>query len=702
MSHVRHGSRTRRLACALALGALAATATPAAAQEPPPEPLDPQTTNIPSTAWAGTQLRFVKCTPDLEEIDRRGVFAEVESWSGDPGYRPAVVQQSIAFFRDDDEEATRCVRFNAVTLGDGLARIKLKVFEGPDRIELFEHQFLAAWLRLETPSLEDPAGDAPLVPSSDNRRLDVRLTGSFPHPLGPGGRFTLPDAWPTLAGALAREYDDSSENPALRWDIHGADAPDSAGPFDPLRRATLLSDGTLDADDAPMPAARVDVRIAPNEEGGIGGAGALEKADKGDTLAGPFSVQWIPATSAEQEEPAASGTDWFLQNNFPRAWYGAYDNWDTVPLTTAVAADTACNRTVGFDAGAEDEPRQTPAGDQRVTVYTDEHGQAQVELAPYAGGFHYDAVGAVPNRNGGCDLQDVETLGEASLTATARYPAQPTDFPEPASDALTKAIGNEFDKSLSYYPKGEGEENDGARIVVAHGQDVDGTPFAGERVCFYVGGDAGSRLFSGEVGPEASPFEVTTEPVPTPAGIDPDALCARLDAGGNAALEVLSGDGESVSVIADYLDEGLLRRRAVDFGTPGSGDSEPPPGTGGGTDGGSTAPGGQGTTAPTRRQVVETVGQADAAPLLRSTQKARAGRRGARARIAASRVVRTRSGRFLVVKVRSSDRRTRVAVRMRLRGGTVRRATRTVRTNRSVRVMRLSRSVTTVRVRLAR
>jgi hypothetical protein len=676
MSHVRHASR---LACALAVAALAASAAPAGAQEPP-EPLDPQTTNIPSTAWAGTQLRFVKCTPDLEEIDRRGVFAEVESWSGDPGYRPTVIQQSIAFFRDDDEERTRCVRFNAVTLGDGLARIKLKVFEGPDRIELFEHQFLAAWLRLGTPTLEDPAGDEPLPPSGEDRRLEVRLTGSFPHRLGPGGRFTLPEAWPALAGALAREYDDSSDDPSRRWDIHGA-ASDAAGPFDPLRRDTLLGDGTLDADDAPMPAARVDVRIAPNEEGGIGGAGALVKADKDDSDS--FSVQWIPATSAEDVEPAASGTDWFLQSNFPRAWFGPYDHWDTVPLTTAVAADTACNRTVGFDPGATDEPRRTPAGDQRVTVYTDEHGEAQVALDPYAGGFHYDAVGAVPNRNGGCDLQDVEALGEASLTATARYPAQPTDFPEPASAALTKAIGNEFDKSVSSYPKGEGEENDAARIVVAHGQDVDGTPFAGERVCFHVGGAAGARLFSGEVG---DGLTVATERLATPEGVAPDALCARLDAGGNAAIEVLSGSGGSVDVIADYLDEGLLRRHVVDFGAPGSG------GGGGGT----------GTTPPTARQVVQTVGASDAAPLLGSTRKATAQRRGARARIAASRVVRTRAGRFLVVKVRSGARRAKVAVRLRLRGGDVRRATRTVRTNRSVRVMRLSRSVRTVRVRLAR
>ena len=49
------------------------------------------------------------------------------------------------------------------------------------------------------------------------------------------------------------------------------------GPFDPLRpQETLLPDGKLDAGDVPMPAARVDVAIAPNAGGSdLGGAGAL-------------------------------------------------------------------------------------------------------------------------------------------------------------------------------------------------------------------------------------------------------------------------------------------------------------------------------------------------------------------------------------------------------------------------------------------
>ncbi len=77
-------------------------------------------------------------------------------------------------------------------------------------------------------------------------------------------------------------------------------------------------------------------------------------------------------------------------------------------------------------------------------------------------------------------------LGRSAISATAKYPGQQVSFPAMSSAAINKTVGNEFDKSLRYYPKGAGAANANARIVVAHGQDVDGTPFAGERVCFYV------------------------------------------------------------------------------------------------------------------------------------------------------------------------------------------------------------------------
>ena len=79
------------------------------------------------------------------------------------------------------------------------------------------------------------------------------------------------------------------------------------GPFDPQRPwQTLLSNGVLDAGDAPMPAARVDWAIAPNSgaPGDISGVGSIFPSIKSFTvhpqyrphpLYAPFYALWIPA-----------------------------------------------------------------------------------------------------------------------------------------------------------------------------------------------------------------------------------------------------------------------------------------------------------------------------------------------------------------------------------------------------------------------
>jgi hypothetical protein len=684
MSEFRRGAPGRarkRLSCALVLGAVATVGatTPATAQEGPVIP-DPMTTNIPYTAWAGTQVRMVKCSNELVGLPRNGLSVIVESWTGSPDTRPQVIQPSIDFVRSSKRDE-RCARFNVVSLGDGLARIKLKAFTA-SRVEILEHQFLGIWMQLGVPSIDevgaadptggpvgsdtevgDPAGDGAFLPSSNNGRVQVNVTGSFPHPAGPGGRFTLPNDWATIAAALADSANPSDTNPKMRWDIHddtlkteghvagfcappvptAIDSVDNCrggdvrfsrvfgdfgrdgGPFDPVRLPSLLSDGKLDAGDAPMPAARVDIAIAPNTNPStdIGGAGALVKADKTEVysrdgngtdsahnLYAPYYGQYVPATAAEELDAAASGTDWFVQNNFNLGFFGWYDNWDTLPLKTVLATDTGCNRTVDFEHGAEDSPRTTPSGDQTVAVFTDEHGEAQVEYMPNAGGFFFDAVGAIINDNRGCDLQDVDTLGTSAISATAKYPAQPVDFPAQRSATINKTVGNEFDKSLRYYPKGAGAANANANIVVAHGQDIDGTPFAGERVCFYVDDKADSyRLFSGVTGPAGKRFSVTSAQAPTPSTIHPDVRCAYLDANGNAALEVFNSGDQTINTIAEYIDEGLLRDIDAIFGAgDGPGDppsTDPPPNTPGGGTGPSTGPG---THPPTAGQVVKTVG----------------------------------------------------------------------------------------------
>jgi hypothetical protein len=751
--------------------AAAGAAGPAAATEGPPVP-DPMTTNIPYTAWAGTQVRMVKCSPALKDLPRDGLSVTVESWSGSGGYMPHVIEPSVDYVWSS-KRGEPCARFNVVSLGDGLARIKLKAFN-ENRVEILEHQFLGIWMQLGKPSIDevgaddptggpvhsktevgDPAGDGQFLPSSKDGRVQVKVTGSFPHPASPDGRFTLPDDWATLADALASSNDPSDQNPGMRWDIHddtlkttghvsgvchpfkptAIDAVDNCaggdewfsrvfgdfgrdgGPFDPVRLASLFSDGKLDAGDAPMPAARVDIAIAPNTnpKTDIGGAGALEKADKTEVysrdgngtgyphnLYAPYYEQYVPGTAAEHLDPAASGTDWYVQNNFGLNYFGRYDNWDTIPLKTVLATDTDCNRTVDFENGRYDDPRQTPSGDQTVAVFTDEHGEAQVEYEPYAGGFYYDAVGATLNANRGCDLQDVDTLGKSAISATAKYPGQPVDFAAQRSATIHKVVGNEFDKSLRWYMKGDGAANSNANIIVAHGQDVDGSPFAGERVCFIVDARADSRgqLFSGVIETDAGPFRVDTQYAPTPNRLDHNVLCGRLDRNGNAAIEVFNSGDETINVIGYYIDEGLLRDIDVRFGEgddadPGDPPSEePPPNTGGSDDNGGGH--GAGTNPPSTAQVVSTAGPS--APAL--TGGTKTAKPAAKATLAKSKIVRVGSKRYLTVRVNSSASSAKLGIRLKLRSGKVLKATRTVKTNKTVRVMRLSSAVKSAKVTL--
>ncbi len=151
-----------------------------------------------------------------------------------------------------------------------------------------------------------------------------------------------------------------------------------------------------------MPAARVDVAIAANKGGSdLGGVGSLEPADKSAVYSrnttgtatahnyyAPFYDTYIPSTS---RGPLSSGIDGPAQGNNFRGFLvdGLYNYWSFAEvLRTAVPVNTTCLR-------RKDEApvyRQTPSGPQVVAVYTDEHGEAQVEYNPGTGAY-YDALG---------------------------------------------------------------------------------------------------------------------------------------------------------------------------------------------------------------------------------------------------------------------------------------------------------------------
>jgi hypothetical protein len=581
-------------------------------------PQDPLTTNIPSVAWRGEQVRLVKCDPSLAIEGAKKVDWIVESWTGAPGsIQPQIETSTVKGIGPD------CVAADVVTLDAGLARIKLVVSD-PDGNPILKHQFLSIWLTLKDPSIHevaktDPTGDSTLGDPSGNGvfnagahngRIQVKVSGTFP---GPGGTtYTLPDAWPQLAALLADDSDSNPDNNAARWDIHddltkyephvggycttgvvptSQDAVDNCntpstdrgpfsrvfgdfaaapvdGPFDPLWLNTLLSDGRLNADDAPMPAARVDVAIAANKGGSdLGGVGSLEPANKSVVYSrnsagtasahnfyAPFYDTYIPSTS---RGPRSSGIDGPAQGNNFRGFLvdGLYHYWQFADvLRTAVPVDTTCLRR------KDEQPvnRQTPAGPQNVAVYTDEHGEAQVQYNPGTGAY-YNSLG-IRNANGGCDLEGIKVLGTSSITATARYPYQSVDDPAHVSSPLGKEVDSLFTKYLGIFTKGPGDANSNARILVAHAQDVDGTPFVHERICFNVSHEAdGAFGYSGQLTPTL--FIGGTD-APPKGTAD---VCQYTDQNGNAAVEVLNSHPEVVNVIADFDPEGLFRDADINF-----------------------------------------------------------------------------------------------------------------------------------------
>lgn len=737
---------SRRLAGLLAVAVTSVSVfavSPAAAQAP--TKWDTQATNVPYLAWRGEQVKLVKCHPVLAG---EGVSVEffVEEWTG-PGLVPRVEEITV-------DRTGACAKADIVSLEPGLARVKL-VASNAAGDPILKHQFLVIWMNLTTPLIDevgaadptgdddlgDPPGDGIFDAGDKNGRIQVEVTGTFPHPLGPGGQFTLPDAWPTIAGALAQDSDANPDNNKDKWDIHddrlktekhplysacttekavvSIDAVDNCngagwgdqgpfsrwfgdliaawGPYDPLRPDhTLLTDGKLDAGDAPMPAARVDVTIAANSGSptDISGVGSLEKADKtevysrdGDgtptahNLYAPYYDAYIPSTSRPGLSSGIDGPQ--TGNNFTGFLVnGLYDYWDIAKaLRTAVTSDTTCLRR------SDKVPayRQTPSGAQSVAVYTDEHGEAQVQYNPgghEGSGFYFDNLpGAIRNDNGGCDLEDVDVLGTSNITATARYPYQPVSDTDKTSPSLTKTVNNLFTKTLSYYPKGPGPANSTARIVVAHAQDINGKPFAGERICFFVDDEADGHFgFTGTTGLPGARFSVGGTGGGELGSAD---VCRITDSFGNAAIEVINSDPQSINVVAFFVPEALLRDIDLEFGTPNSTSGPTPPAAG------------PGTNPPSAEDAEEALGSA-AAGLTGSKAKSK------KARVAVSYLKSKRGKRYLVFRITSS--KSQAKVRAALIGkrnrklGTV---TKWVRTNRMVSI-RVSKSVKRARVSLAR
>jgi hypothetical protein len=494
--------------------------------------------------------------------------------------------------------------------------------------------------------LGDPAGDGSFVPSpfdsgtatnADRGLIQVRVTGSFPvvaeSPLSnvlPNSSYTLPTDWATLAGILAsasNETEPPGSNPSL-WDIHGtpreATTPNAGsatndplhdvffrpafndytsgetatvGPFDPeAAEETLLSDGRLNEDDAPMPAMRIDVRLAKNEGSGIGGVGQISGASKAqlyshnfngnaeeaNNLYNPYYGEYIPATDRPVNE--ASG----ITGSSPGGDFPGFLNTHPQPYTfweSVLSGEyreghpTGCLRRApgkSTDATSEDD-YFTPNGYSRETFYTDERGEAYVTYTP-GDGFFFENLPTIHNNNGGCDLAPLyeQEIGNSSITAEAVYPYEPVDYPSLTSEALVKRVRSQWLKETYEFPKGP--ENDEAdqniRIIVAKAQDIDGYPMIGEEVCFNATADSALESFDGEVADTENLLKegggsvaLGGSTVKDPSDEGSDHLCETTNGRGLAAVEVTNSTESKVDVVAHYINEGITRDHLFDFST---------------------------------------------------------------------------------------------------------------------------------------
>ncbi len=622
--------------------------------------------------WSGYQ--FQAPNPDGDAGNNLG-----EAF--DPGPAAFFESSEPAHAVETDEEETRqdgCVATDYKSLNPGLARIRVVVRDEGSKAVVFSHQFIVIWLTANQPTLSeaglssdatnvfqsqlsgtgqanltsylgDPNGDGQFHPSpfegqseTDKGLIQVKVTGSFPVLAGvplanvlPETSYTLPEAWPTLAAALASSSENveppGGENASL-WDIHGTPAFGSnpnneepgndplhavyfrgafgsftsgstatVGPFDPeAANETLLSDGSLNADDAPMPALRIDVALAPNAGGSdLGGVGQITGASKAllyshdfngnaaesGNLYAPYYGSYIPATDRPVNE--ASGIDGPSPGgDFPgfiNSHPDPYTFWNALNVHGArVSSDTGCLRrtfgsTPATDASSEND-YQTPEGPTNMTFYTDERGEVYIAYSP-GNQFYLERL-VSPDSNNGCDLESLyhQTIGTSSITARAVYPYEPVDFGPLMSAPIEKTVSSLWLKDTYEFPKGTSSADQNIRILVAKAQDISGEPFTDEIVCFHAEQNSGVRPFTGHVtdttgqlGSEGAVVALGGTTVTDPADINSDHLCETTNSQGLAAVEVSNSSFPSVDVLTSFENEGITRDHHFDFSSNGSG-----------------------------------------------------------------------------------------------------------------------------------
>jgi hypothetical protein len=507
--------------------------------------------------------------------------------------------------------------------------------------------------------LGDKLGDGKFIPSpfsdpsgpTDKGLIQIKVKGEFPVIAGTplsniltNTSYTLPDDWTTLAETLASSQENTEppggEENAKLWDIHGTPSNGSTsntsstsalfdtfsrdgaggytsgetatvGPYDPQAAyETLVSDGTLNADDAPMPALRIDVSIAGNTGGSdLGGVGQISGASKAQiyshdftgnpeeegNLYNPYYGAYIPAT--DRGTPQSSGVTGsspggdfpgFL-NNHPEPytfWNPVYNSANE--KTERYSGSTGCLQRIN---DGDPSYYQTPGGQRTETFYTDERGEAYVTYSP-GDGFYLENLpvygGAkgeseegklIKNENGGCDLKGLfgKTIGESGISARAVYPYEPVDYPAVTSEPLVKTVTSLWEKEWFEFSKGLGKEEANVKIVVAKAQDIDGSPITGEKVCFTAEASTSLNPYSGISGKIKDPegllgkgkeAEVDVSGSNVDGGQEGTGyLCVNTNSEGFATIEVINSTSGKVDLTAEYTEEKVYRDHDVLFPT---------------------------------------------------------------------------------------------------------------------------------------
>jgi len=390
----------------------------------------------------------------------------------------------------------------------------------------------------------------------------------------------------------------------------------TVGPYDALApNSTLLSDGRLNSDDAPMPALPVTLSIAgnsgnPGDISGIGGLYGVAKylvyshdfdnTDASPAGAGhptaltttglanlynPFYQSYIPSTLRPIQEASgvtgvyqggAAGTSGTDFPGFSLGYTDPYTYWKAFNSATVdTGGNNGCYRSDISGNGGPIGDYQKPDYPTSVTVYTDERGEAYVDYNPGTG--FYDN-GFTPDQNGACDLQSLygKAIGTSTISATTAYPYEAVPyFPPAGANTLTKTVDSEWSKTLTAYPKnnlsgGTGGAN--ISIVVAHAQDVNGQGFSDELVCFSNNAGASMNI---DTEPSVSTGTTTIDldgsaPATAPVGTS-GYVCGTTNTDGNVAVEVAQSNSPSVDVLGWFTDEHIFR----DVEIPALGQTDP-------------------------------------------------------------------------------------------------------------------------------